>query len=294
MGAAPTIEHGLLRQAREAPVPREDIRFGVILNGGVSLAVWMGGGVLELDRLTKAAAGAADADPVYAALLTLCGCTARADVIAGTSAGGINGAALALSQVNRSAKLAMLRDIWSDQGRIESLLRQPFRGSPSSLLRGDEFFLPALNDALGRLASPADVRPAEEAPVDLTITTTVLRGNQTVAVDSMGQRLPQALHAGRFRWQRLPDPPLRHSCSAPKTCSDADPCSTRGPVQPEVDRADGAPPRAGRSEHRQLPGGLRAGVRPGGVAVARRAGRPDLDRGAAAAPRHAPRRVQLG
>ena len=229
MGAASTIEHGLLRQARDSPVPREEIRFGVILNGGVSLAVWMGGGVLELDRLTKAASGAADADPVYAALLTLCGCTARADVIAGTSAGGINGAALALSQVNRSAKLAMLRDIWSDQGRIESLLRQPFRGSPSSLLRGDEFFLPALNDALGRLASPADVRPAEEAPVDLTITTTVLRGNQTVAVDSMGQRLPQALHAGRFRWQRLPDAPLRHSCSAPKTCSDTDPCSTRDP-----------------------------------------------------------------
>jgi patatin-related protein len=38
--------------------------------------------------------------------------------------------------------------------------------------------------------------------VDLTITTTVLRGNQTVTLDSMGQPLPQTVHAGLFQWQR--------------------------------------------------------------------------------------------
>ena len=37
-----------------ARFPLEEIRFGVILNGGASLAVWMGGTVVELDRLTKA------------------------------------------------------------------------------------------------------------------------------------------------------------------------------------------------------------------------------------------------
>lgn len=182
-------------------VPREEIRFGVILNGGVSLAVWMGGAVLELDRLTKAHRDSATA---YGTLLRLTGCTARADVIAGTSAGGINGAALALSQVNKRAQLSDLRDIWVDQGRIESLLRQPFRGAPTSLLRGDEFFLPQLNAALTRLAIPTEVRDPDAAPMDLTITTTVLRGNQLVTVDSMGQRLPQTLHAGRFHWRRLP------------------------------------------------------------------------------------------
>lgn len=41
----------------------------------------------------------------------------------------------------------MLRDLWIDQGRIESLLRQPFRGQPTSLLKGDEYFPPA--SALG-------------------------------------------------------------------------------------------------------------------------------------------------
>lgn len=199
------------RAERSAPAtgsapPREEIRFGVILNGGVSLAVWMGGAVLELDRLTKSGHGS---DTVYGRMLWLAGCTARADVIAGTSAGGINGAALALSQVNRRAQLADLRDIWVDQGRIESLLRQPFQGSPTSLLRGDEFFLPALNDAMTRLAVPHDVLTPDDAPIDLTITTTVLRGNQTVTVDSMGQRLPQSLHAARFHWRRDFDTPAQ-------------------------------------------------------------------------------------
>lgn len=209
---------GLLGTAETArisrAIPLEEIRFGVILNGGVSLAVWMGGAVMELDRLTKASLldgslpqvpGSTD---VYAALLALAGSTARADVIAGTSAGGINGAALALCQVNPEARLSLLRDVWVDQGRIEALMRQPFRGSPSSLLQGDEFFLPQLNTALGLLANPGTLwRGPEEAPIDLSITTTVLNGNQRVSVDSMGQKLPQSIHAARFHWRRLPATP---------------------------------------------------------------------------------------
>ncbi len=195
-------------------VPPEEIRFAVVLNGGVSLAVWMGGTMLELDRLVKAReepdqqAGPKSADPIYAALLALAGCTARTDVISGTSAGGINGAALALCQVNTGAELGLLRDIWVDQGRIESLLRQPFRGAPTSLLKGDEFFLPQLNNALGLLAKPSGWREPSLAPIDLSISTTVLGGNQLVTMDSTGQALPQTLHAGRFHWARLPETPL--------------------------------------------------------------------------------------
>ena len=188
-----------------ARFPLEEIRFGVILNGGASLAVWMGGTVVELDRLTKAGHRATPvteqrgAAKVYAALLALAGSTARADVITGTSAGGINGAALALAQVNPDAPLGMLRDIWVDQGRIESLMRQPFRGAPTSLLQGDEFFLPQLNNALSMLAKPSDTwREPALAPIDLSITTTVLNGNQRLTVDSMGQWLPQTIHGARF------------------------------------------------------------------------------------------------
>ncbi|MEU4741404.1 patatin-like protein [Actinosynnema sp. NPDC023658] len=176
-------------------VPREQIRFAVVLNGGVSLAVWMGGVVLELDRLTRG-------DGPYADLLDVVGSTARADVITGTSAGGINGAALALSQVNANARLERLRDLWAEQGRMEQLLRTPFRGQPVSLLRGDEFFLPRLREALGRLTS--DFSPQEDRPVDLRITTTLLAGVPTVTHDDLGQTMVQASHQGSFSFRRDP------------------------------------------------------------------------------------------
>lgn len=178
-------------------VPQEEIRFAVVLNGGVSLAVWMGGVVVELDRLTRG-------DGPYEHILGLIAGSARVDIIAGTSAGGINGAALALAQVNASARLMSLRDIWADQGRMESLLRQPFRGSPASLLKGDEFFLPQLRDAFRRLAEPFKARPADQRPIDLTITTTLLRGASSFTVDSLGQKLSQSVHEGRFHFRRAP------------------------------------------------------------------------------------------
>ncbi|HYN57146.1 MAG TPA: patatin-like protein [Motilibacterales bacterium] len=181
------------------PIPPEELRLAVVLNGGVSLAVWMGGVSVELNRL-------AHGEGPYKALLDLAGGTARIDVIAGTSAGGINGAALALAQANELATLQVLRDIWADEGRFETLLRQPFRGSPDSLLRGDEFFLPRLNDAMRQLALPYRASPAAENPIDLTITTTLLRGTQLVTVDSTGQQLPQWVHDGRFHFRRDPAP----------------------------------------------------------------------------------------
>ncbi|MBB5959030.1 patatin-related protein [Saccharothrix tamanrassetensis] len=180
-----------------AEVPQEQIRFAVVLNGGVSLAVWMGGVVLELDRLTRG-------DGAYADILGAVGSTARADVITGTSAGGINGAALALSQVNANAKLERLRDLWAEQGRMEQLLRTPFRGSPVSLLKGDEFFLPRLREALDRLTTDFSPTAPHERPVDLRITTTLLAGVPTVTHDDLGQALVQSSHQGSFSFRRDP------------------------------------------------------------------------------------------
>lgn len=173
----------------------EEVRFAVVLNGGVSLAVWMGGVVLELDRLTRATGA-------YADLLRLVGATARADVISGTSAGGINGAALALAQVNPHADLNSLRELWAEQGRMDLLLRTPFKGEPVSLLKGDEFFLPRLEDAMRRLTSRYEPRDVHDRPMDLRITTTLLKGVTKTTTDALGQRLTQNLHQGSFRFRR--------------------------------------------------------------------------------------------
>ena len=202
------------------PVPSEELRFAVVLNGGVSLAVWMGGAVRELHALTRP-------DSPYAAVTALLGVSARADVIAGTSAGGINGAVLALAQANKKADVGILRDLWAEQGRMESLLQRPFRGSPPSLLRGDDYFLPKLHDAMRRLCEGFEASDVEEWPIDLTITTTLLRGAREVSMDAFGQRLPQTRHDGLFHFARHAGDAARSLVALPASRDDFDP--TRNP-----------------------------------------------------------------
>jgi hypothetical protein len=77
---------------------------------------------------------------------------------------------------------------------MENLLQRPFRGSPATLLRGDDYFLPRLHDAIRRLSEDWNSTPCDEHPVDLMITTTLLHGARTVSADSLGQQLPQRQH----------------------------------------------------------------------------------------------------
>ena len=111
--------------ARDAAT--QDIRLAVVLNGGVSLAVWMSGVTHELNLLVQASRGRGtpDARPsAYADLLDVLQADARIDVIAGTSAGGINGGFLALGLVH-GCDLTGLRTLWQDQGALGTLLRNP-------------------------------------------------------------------------------------------------------------------------------------------------------------------------
>ena len=186
--------------ADTTPLPGKELRFAVTMNGGVSLAVWMGGVTLELDALTRDPAADGPDHTVYGTVMTTLGLSARVDVIAGTSAGGINGAALSLSQVNGSADLSMLRDLWAEQGRFETLLRRPFQGNPTSLLKGDDYFLPALETAFRGLGRNWTER-AGDHPIDLTICTTLMTPAQRVVIDSWGQQLPQDVHAGQFHFR---------------------------------------------------------------------------------------------
>ena len=144
-------------------------------------------------------------DEPYAAMLRLAGCTARVDVVSGTSAVGSTAQRSRCPRSTGAPTWPPCATCWVEQGRIEALLRQPFRGAPSSLLKGDEHFLPQLNAALTSLAVPTDVVPPRDAPIDLTMMTTVLNGNQQVTVDGLGQRLPQSVHSARFHWKRPVD-----------------------------------------------------------------------------------------
>ena len=182
-----------------ASLPVEELRLALVLNGGVSLAVWMGGVALEIDRLSRSSA---TLNTAYGALLKATRTEVGVDVISGTSAGGITGAALALSQSNVRADLRALRTLWAEQGRMEELLRKPFRGQPTSMLRGDDYFLPELQRAMRLLAFPFEPRATRPA-IDLTLTTTLLTGAQDVTVDDFGERIPERIHAGNFRFTNI-------------------------------------------------------------------------------------------
>ena len=152
-----------------------------------------GGAAHELNELTWGRG-------TFAAALELINATARADVIAGTSAGGINGAALALGQSNVHADLADLRELWAEDGRMEALLRRPFAGQPTSLLRGD-YFLERLRSAMRGLVGDRYSHGGEQRPIDLTLTTTLLTGAQDVTIDEFQTPLPDVRYDGRFHFR---------------------------------------------------------------------------------------------
>ncbi|HVF06450.1 MAG TPA: patatin-like protein [Frankiaceae bacterium] len=181
----------------------EDLRIAVVMNGGVSLAIWIGGVSIELNQLTQSKIGDGS---VYGRLRELMRCSVRVDVIAGTSAGGINGGFLALAEVYCKG-LEPLGDIWADQGGLLDLLRSATVSDPPSLLRGDEYFLPRLREAFDRIVAPyqvgkATAAPRDEAPIHLTMTTSLLNGSVRQYRDDFGTRILEVEHKGAFTFVR--------------------------------------------------------------------------------------------
>jgi patatin-related protein len=204
------------------PEAQQEIRIAAALNGGVSLAVWMSGAVLELHHVALSSQGV-DGWASYGEVLDLLGATARIDVIAGTSAGGLNGAFLGLALAHRR-DLALLRDLWTDVGSLEAMLRPGMEKDPTSLLRGDQYFLPHITTALRktvsdienrRLPSGADSVPAgagagqatgtrrvADQPIELILTGTLWDGRETSFTDDMGVGVTERDHDALFRFRR--------------------------------------------------------------------------------------------
>jgi patatin-related protein len=115
--------------------PVKELRLGLVLYGGVSLAIYMHGTTKELHRLVRASADGdrtlSPTEQVYQKLLRAKaeadeGVRTRVvvDVIAGTSAGGINGVYLAKALAHDLPQ-DELRDLWFKRGDIGAILRGP-------------------------------------------------------------------------------------------------------------------------------------------------------------------------
>lgn len=177
----------------------EELRLAVVMNGGVSLAIWIGGVTHEVNALVQAEERSA-----YGALLRIVRTTPRVDVIAGTSAGGVNGAFLALATVYKRP-LTILGSLWAKKGGFLDLFRPAMEGDPPSLMRGDEYFLPALRDAFDQIAplgTRGDPEPPADMPVHLIMTTTLMNGSLRRFADDFGNNVLEIEHKGRFEFRR--------------------------------------------------------------------------------------------
>ncbi|GAA1578802.1 hypothetical protein GCM10009804_39080 [Kribbella hippodromi] len=179
-----------------------EIRIALVLNGGVSLAVWMGGVTHELD-LIRRASGASDApgpqpyDKVLAERWReLChrGEERRrvvVDVIAGTSAGGLNGSLLATAIANGSTldpdgdQGPWLRQKWVGLGSLDVGKLVPAANVKSTSVLDGKYFLRQLEGLLKDVAAAGE--RAAEAPVTLFVTASGLGVQQFEAKDAAGQ-----------------------------------------------------------------------------------------------------------
>jgi predicted acylesterase/phospholipase RssA len=185
---------------------RTEVRLALVLNGGVSLAVWMGGVVHELDLARRASLGLdPPSDPLDAAVFEhwkqvcdLAGITLRVDVIAGTSAGGLNGAFLAEAIANGHA-LPNLREVWLKAGSLapDTLLRVEDR---ASVLSGS-FFEEQIDAQLGGMPDVAP-DPSVGEPVTLFVTATGLSGGTHEMRDAFGSRFSSQDHRRLFRFAK--------------------------------------------------------------------------------------------
>ncbi|MGR2753099.1 DUF3376 domain-containing protein [Agromyces arachidis] len=166
--AGSTVE--AMAAARHAsPSFNRTLRIALAMRGGVSLAVWIGGAVAELDLIRRIRlhdqdgetlafvpepAGRPLTPPVlarlqaYAEMLDAAGYDrVEFDLLAGASAGGLNAVVYAVAQ-RAGTGLDRLLETWGEVGGFWGLLHPPGARSIVALMQGDGYFRPEVLRAL--------------------------------------------------------------------------------------------------------------------------------------------------
>jgi predicted acylesterase/phospholipase RssA len=193
------MDHARSKERSVTGSDPDELRLALVLNGGVSLAIWISGVVAEIDALRRcdaqpdpsATPGDGDASlAVYRALAEALGVRVRVDVIAGTSAGGLNGGMLGAA-VAMGESYANVRQLWMELGDLGGLLQTSSR--PRSLLLGEEMLYAKLRDRLVPIfdgVAPETEDPEESGRrVRVILTGTDIAGVCRDSQDSFGGTL---------------------------------------------------------------------------------------------------------
>ena len=127
-------------------MPRSrEIRLGIVMYGGVSLAIYIYGVAHEFFRAVRG-------QGIYKLLKVLTDSDIVVDVISGTSAGGINGILLSYALCNE-LQFSSVSSLWRLHGDIRQLLRSPYGAiaDTTSLLDSEGYYQPKLEAAFSQM-----------------------------------------------------------------------------------------------------------------------------------------------
>lgn len=170
-----------------------EVRVGLVLYGGVSLAVYENGVAQEFFRAVKG-------EGIYGLLKDLTDSDIVVDVISGTSAGGVNGILLAYALAN-GLDFAPVAELWRNQGDIAKLLRKKNDPGEKSLLDSENFYQNALENALRSLprwTETTDSISSRVSELVLFVTGTDVDGSIRTVFDDRGQPVDVKDHRAVF------------------------------------------------------------------------------------------------
>ena len=173
---------------------RREVRLGVVMYGGVSLAVYINGVAHEFFRAVRGRG-------VYRLIKALTDSDIIVDVISGTSAGGINGIMLSYALCNER-DFSSAATLWRTHGDISKLLRSPKEAATAtSILDSEGYYQPNLEKvfaSMERYVPESDEDNSTLSELDLFVTGTDVDGNIYTLFDDAGHPIDVKDHRSVF------------------------------------------------------------------------------------------------
>jgi predicted acylesterase/phospholipase RssA len=184
------------------PEPKKELRLALGMRGGVSLAVWIGGACAEIDELRRTRGGGAEfwstclEESAFDRVVV--------DVMAGASAGGLNGVLFA-SGIRFGFPMSVMGDIWRRVADIDQLRRvdAPWM----SVLDGDGVFLDRVHTELATRV-PAPSAPPPGTFLDLRLSATLVEPVLMSTVGPDDETLSRKRSSATFHFQCAADDPV--------------------------------------------------------------------------------------
>ncbi len=189
------------------PQFRRETRLGLVVYGGVALAIYMNGVCREFYDAVRGRG-------IYKLFKALTDSDIVVDILSGTSAGGINGVLLSYALANSTeagvVDFAHFADIWRTRADIHHLLRQPREGAGAvdSLLDGEGYYQEQLEAVFRQQAQPTTAPPDEwrspPGELDLFVTGTDILGRLYTVLDDTGRAIEVKDHRSIFHLKHRP------------------------------------------------------------------------------------------